>query len=650
MKNFIKFLTAPVILLALALRKQHSRFYRPGGVRQGRAAAFLLLLLTVALGASYTAARAQSNPTTQIGFILDGSGSINQANSQNWNTITTGLANALADPNCVPQDGSVEFTLTVFSSSSEVVINPTTIDDAGVANDLATTVRDLHYPEQATNIAQGLVDTANAMHDSPNFSPDLKQAVNLVTDGAPNLGSNLDTCPAVSQDDNQRWVDAPPHTECARDYLLNKLEMTEDQDELDAEFIGAQGPTSDWLKDNIAYPQPGSYADLASNTFNDGWVLVVPDAEGFKNAVCTKFQQIIEPEETPEPPPTTKPPCNTCGDVHIKSPDGLVYNFQEVGDFILTQSTSGDMVLQARQGSLVNIPDVSVNTAAAMFVAGDTLEFYVKPQRRFYINDELTDLPSSNLQLTQGGIVVNNPTGDPSKQDFTIFWPDGNSAVRVVLFLNSHINISVVRLNGSLTYEGLLGNLDKNAQNDIQIRGGDVITPLANPEELKRFGDSWRPSAEESLFRDATPVSEAGASEDPLTLDDLDPDERGEALQTCQDAGITNELALGHCTYDVAVTNDEIFVDSAKAFQEDFNELPPAEQVLEPGTPEAQELLDNGVVTENTDEVTEELPWWQKILDQLRNDPAGLLSNPIVLGALGALVVLFILRLLRRRR
>ena len=80
-----------------------------------------------------------------------------------------------------------------------------------------------------------------------------------------------------------------------RDYLIETLQMTEDQDELDSEFIVPvfqPSPTDpvEWLRDDIVYPQPGSFADLETDTFNAGWVLIVEDVNQFAAAVCRKFQ------------------------------------------------------------------------------------------------------------------------------------------------------------------------------------------------------------------------------------------------------------------------------------------------------------------------------------------------------------------------
>jgi hypothetical protein len=137
-----------------------------------------------------------------------------------------------------------------------------------------------------------------------------------------------------------------------------------------------------------------------------------------------------------------------------------------------------------------------------------------------------------------------------------------------------YIDIGIARLGGSLTYEGILGNLDGNRQNDIQIRGGDLITPPASLDQLKSFGDSWRLSEDESLFRDPLSTNDTAESAGPLTISDLDPNDRAEAQDACEGAGVTDPLALHNCTYDVTVTGDETFIESAQTFQEDTEDVP----------------------------------------------------------------------------
>jgi hypothetical protein len=275
----------------------------------------------------------------------------------------------------------------------------------------------------------------------------------------------------------------------------------------------------------------------------------------------------IPPTPTPIPPTPTPTPSVEVGvvdhgDVHIRTPDGLVYDFQEVGDFILTQSTDGTVVLQARQTWWENNPKVSINTAVALNVDGVKLEFYLKPNRVFYIDDVETPLPTGLLQLSNGG-SINLSGGAPD--DFTILWPDGNTGARVVLHSNSHLDIGIARMNGTLTYVGVLGNLDRNASNDLTLRDGSQMTPPATPDQLNTFGASWLVPAGESLFDDTAENSVVEEEEEePLTLFDLNPEDRAEARQTCENANVSDPLALDNCTYDVAATGDPIFVESAK--------------------------------------------------------------------------------------
>ena len=299
-----------------------------------------------------------------------------------------------------------------------------------------------------------------------------------------------------------------------------------------------------------------------------------------------------EPTAVPAPPPSLK--CDSCGDVHINTPDGLVYDFQEFGDFLLSQSTDGSVVLQARQERWASYPErpVSVNTAVAMYVGGDKLEFYLKPETSFYVNDVLTDLPTDYVSLPAGGSI--SATGS---SDFTILWPDGNTGARVILRHDS-LDIGIARLGGSLTYEGVLGNLDGDRMNDIQVRGGELITPPASLEQLKLFGDSWRLSAEESLFDAPLTAADTAEAAGPLTINDLDAGEKEAAANTCETAGVTDPLALHNCTYDVAVTGDESFVESAKTFQEDTADIPDEEFVAAVPAQGLPVAIPSGVVLE----------------------------------------------------
>ncbi len=287
-------------------------------------------------------------------------------------------------------------------------------------------------------------------------------------------------------------------------------------------------------------------------------------------------------------------PLNSAGDVHITTPDGLVYDFQERNDFILSRSTNSNTVmLQARQEPWPLHPNraVAVNAAIAMNVSGDILEFYLKPQLTFYVNGNEASLPASQdtLTLSNGGAVI--PTKGNMSNDFTIFWPGNHTASRVRIYPNSHMDACIKNLDDSLTYEGLLGNLDGVRGNDVHFRDGETAqNPPIKGEPLNQFGDSWIPREGESLFHTPYPVASNPVlrnvlakgmrqgtdidSLDVLTINDFDPAARAEAEAKCTNAGVTGSLALYQCTYDLLATESETFIEGALSFQESIAGIP----------------------------------------------------------------------------
>ena len=295
--------------------------------------------------------------------------------------------------------------------------------------------------------------------------------------------------------------------------------------------------------------------------------------------------QIAVAEPTANPPTTPPSPTRVAvnnapivltshGDVHMNTPDGLVYDYQAAGEFLAVRSSDGYVVVQTRQEMWDRNPQVSINTAAAFQVGADRVEFYLKPTRSFYVNGQATGLPSSTLQLPGGGTVA--PSGPETSRSFVLTWPDGRFQARALLHGSSHMDVGVRKNGDTRTFGGLFGNLDGNAQNDLTLRAGGSVAPPAGFADLNRFGDSWRLGADETLFRGAV---DAATPERPLTALDLDAAARAAAEQRCRRAGVSDRLALGNCTYDVAATGDDAFVASAKTFQDAVAAAPPVNRV-----------------------------------------------------------------------
>lgn len=208
-------------------------------------------------------------PLIQLGMALDSSGSIGAAN---WQTIVDGVASAVADADCLPQDGRVELTVASFSSDAELIVPPTVVD-AGSVVTVADAIRNAGFLNSNTNMADAINMIATEMVNSVNFTSDAKQVLNLATDGNPNVG-NPDGFAAAT---------------AARESMILQLAMTEAQDEIDVEAIGSAVNMA-YLQGSMAFPQPGYVVSDPADITDPGWVLQVADAQAFADSVCTKLR------------------------------------------------------------------------------------------------------------------------------------------------------------------------------------------------------------------------------------------------------------------------------------------------------------------------------------------------------------------------
>jgi len=104
---------------------------------------------------------------------------------------------------------------------------------------------------------------------------------------------------------------------------------------------------------------------------------------------------------------------NAHGDVHVETPDGLAYDFQQRGEFIIAQITDttnqGEFVVQARLERWEEHPErpVSTITALAFNISGDKVEIYMKPKLSLYVNGVPTPFPTTDLHADRNHIHGN---------------------------------------------------------------------------------------------------------------------------------------------------------------------------------------------------------------------------------------------------
>lgn len=266
--------------------------------------------------------------------------------------------------------------------------------------------------------------------------------------------------------------------------------------------------------------------------------------------------------------PTTGPmSLSSHGDVQINSPDGLIFDYHGVGDFYGIRSTDGNFNVLARQVSWVNNPKVTVNSAVALRFtrANTTLEFYAVPKHTLVVNGVDTPIPTQdttlpsgvNLKLAHGGILV-----------------DYEGHEMLVTLRAGYLDYGMRReVNPSVSYRGgLIGNRDGKADNDMTLPNGTLTPVPADAAALAAFGEAWRVPAGEKYFGVPHP-----AAPKPTETSEVEPAKVESARQTCQNAGISQVLALKDCTFDVSRTGNNAFVESARQFQEDVKAIPPAQ-------------------------------------------------------------------------
>lgn len=262
--------------------------------------------------------------------------------------------------------------------------------------------------------------------------------------------------------------------------------------------------------------------------------------------------------------PPDPPEDNSSGDVHILTPDGLAFDFQGAGEFILLKSSNGEVEIQARQEPWKESTKVTVNTAVAMNVSGDKVGIYLKKAEPVIVNGLEEKIENySFLDLPNGGKIYHL-----ASNKYRIVWPNG--FIVGVTKYQSHLNFGVSNYESiNSEFGGILGNLDNNENNEIISRDGNELQEPVRFEDLyKIFGDSWRISDSESLFN-----YEAGNSTEtyqlldfpkrPITTNDLDEDIYSNAMSKCLSAGITDPVLLNNCILDLALTNNDEFIESS---------------------------------------------------------------------------------------
>ena len=261
----------------------------------------------------------------------------------------------------------------------------------------------------------------------------------------------------------------------------------------------------------------------------------------------------------------------TSGDPHLLTLDGVAYDFHAAGEYVLLRATNGsDFEVQSRMTPIGN--SVSVNAAIATRLGGADVMVDATDASPITVNGVVRAIDNF------GSIDVGNDRIYRTDNVYTLLYAGADGIVnggdsRIIVTVHSDRVDLDVRLNTDLAgnLEGLLGNADGDASNDVALADG---TPLDRPfrfEDLySQYRDDWRVTdAADSLFTYDTGESLSGFylpdyPGELVTIDDFTATEVNAAVAAATNAGLTPGTAnFNNAVLDFALTGDLGFVQSA---------------------------------------------------------------------------------------
>ncbi|AQR63000.1 hypothetical protein BZG35_16040 [Brevundimonas sp. LM2] len=349
-------------------------------------------------------------------------------------------------------------------------------------------------------------------------------------------------------------------------------------------------------------------ADIVGGAFQIRTAVIPAGASSVAIVVQTTADRIVEPHETftvqitgftggdpttiistPDAtgrifnddgfPPVIPPglSAGAFGDPHLITLDGLGYDFQAHGEFILIETVPGatdPFQVQVRFEPAEGSDLVSVTTGVATEIYGQRIVIDVNGSDLVRIDGVAVSLLGAPLDLSGDGqddlffdgsqIVVVFPGGD--QLHVAVF--DG--------FVNTGVFLTTAHLG---QVRGLLGDGDGDGtrSDDFALRDGTLLAqPLDFDTLYGAFADSWRVTRSDSGQDNASQFDYAAGqnTEDftdtsfpgvQLTLADLPADLRAAGEAAADAAGITDPLLREAAILDFALTGDDQFAAGAGA-------------------------------------------------------------------------------------
>ncbi|RKG85526.1 SBBP repeat-containing protein [Corallococcus terminator] len=263
---------------------------------------------------------------------------------------------------------------------------------------------------------------------------------------------------------------------------------------------------------------------------------------------------------------------NGWGDPHLVTSDRYNYDFQGVGEFILTESVpvaAEPFTVQARQKASGN--RVALYSGVAARFGTDRVAVYARTTQPLMVNGAAVSLPVGDVRPLSDGTRVFRPTSTR----YVVTSAQGDQLI--VDHFTSYLNLALTLAPSRAgLVRGLLGNYNNVRADDFALRDGTQLTaPLSFNQLYKNtsnFADSWRITQAESLFdygagESTTSLTNRALPSSTTTLKALSRSQQEAAEQTCQEAGVTDVIQLEGCILDVTLTGDSTLATGAAEAQ-----------------------------------------------------------------------------------
>ncbi len=251
-------------------------------------------------------------------------------------------------------------------------------------------------------------------------------------------------------------------------------------------------------------------------------------------------------------PPSPRGPGKVFGEPHLITRDGLSYGFQAQGDYALIVSETLEVQARFKYGRGISIlRGIAIKKDEEMVVV------------------ETTSKPS---EVIVNGVPAMLESGDW----YTLGTPkDYVQRLGESIIIQIQGELSLVVKGTVLTVkldkkyagktQGLHGDGDGDPTNDLRTANGDSVDATDPKSLYGQYMLDWRRVGKSSFF--PTPFNYIGdpdaIAQEVIKLSDIDPAKRKEAFEKCLAAGLKAGAGLDECTYDLAVTGDDSFINDA---------------------------------------------------------------------------------------